>query len=453
MDPQIRDMPEGFGGLDIKDMTTMAPLGIALVLLMGLAMVLLPRRWAIIPMLIVACFIPSSQKIAVLTLDFNVIRIMVLFGVFRLYCKKEYAGFTWKTIDKVLLAWVMSSTLIYTLQQGTFSAFVNRLGFAFDASGMYFLFRCLIQNWEDISRITLGCVLISIPVALFFLLENRTGHNMFSVFGGVPEITVIREGRLRCRGAYAHPIIAGCFWMCLVPFFVAYWRKSAKDWIWAMIGVAASLVIVVCCSSSTPVMGAVSAMFGGLFFFLRNQMHFVRWGVFLILIALHTVMNKPVWHLISRVSAVGGSTSYFRYMLIDSAIKHFREWVLIGTNSTAHWFWGAQDLCNHYVLEGVEGGFLTLCLFIAVIVIAFRDVGRIWRSQIRNPYYLAISWAFGVSLFVHCMNFIGLSYFGQMWIPWYLLLAMIGSMTVSCGQFKISLNSPKTTKHLLSKTA
>jgi hypothetical protein len=94
--------------------------------------------------------------------------------------------------------------------------------------------------------------------------------------------------------------------------------------------------------------------------------------------------------------------------------------------------WGvfAGDVTNQYVLEGVRGGLLTLCLFIAIIVIAFRDVGELWRLQTKNPYRLAISWVLGVSLFVHCMNFIGVSYFGQIWILWYLLLAIIGSLSV-----------------------
>jgi hypothetical protein len=188
-------------------------------------------------------------------------------------------------------------------------------------------------------------------------------------------------------------------------------------------------------------MGVLAAMIGGLMFLLRRQMRMVRWGILVTLIALHIVMKAPIWHLISRVSAVGGSTGWHRFNLIDQAIKHFGEWAVIGTSSTAHWGWGLQDVTNQYILEGVRGGFLTLCLFIAVIAVAFREVGRLWRLQARHMYRQALSWALGVSLFVHCTSFIGVSYFGQIWILWYLLLAMIGSMSSTTRRLSLPVQS------------
>ena len=424
-------MPEGFGGLAYQGVTNTHPVAIGAVLVLGVTMLLLPRRAAILPMLIIACFISSVQKVVVFGLDFNLLRILLLFGTARLIYRKEYRGFSWKTLDTAIVWWAVSSIVIYTLQQGSFSAFVNRLGFAFDAFGMYFLFRCLIRSWEDANTIVFGILLISIPVALFFLLESRTGRNLFSMFGGVPAMTPIRDGRLRCQGAYSHAILAGCFWASLIPFFAAYGWKSEKSMIWAVIGIINSCFIVVCCASSTPLMSVIAAIIGGAMFFFRRYMRLIRWGLLVTLIVLHMVMNAPVWHLISRISAVGGSTSYFRYMLINGAINHFNEWAILGTKVTAHWGWGAQDITNQYILEGVHGGFLTLCLFVIVIAYAFRDVGRLWRQNSGSPSRVALAWAMGVSLFVHCMNFIGVSYFGQIHILWYLLLAMIGSLTIA----------------------
>ena len=46
-------------------------------------------------------------------------------------------------------------------------------------------------------------------------------------------------------------------------------------------------------------------------------------------------------------------------------------------------------------------------------------------SQIKR----AMAWALGVSLFIHCVIFIGVSYFGQSMMLWYLMLAMIGSLS------------------------
>lgn len=414
------------GSFDWAGQTILHPAAIVAVLVLGITLIVLPRRYAVLPMLIIACFISSRQRLVVMGCDFDLLRIMVVFGMFRLLLRKEYYPFSWKPIDSAILLWTASSIVFYTIREGTFSALNNRLGYGFDAIGFFFLFRSLIRDWQDVEQIIKGSILISIPVAFFFIIENRTGRNIFSIFGGVPEITKIRDGRLRCQGAFSHPILAGCFWAPLMPLFAAYWWKSAKDRIWAITGIVTTFIIVICCASSTPVMGALAAMLGGLFFPLRRYMRLVRWGVLLSLTALHMMMNAPVWHLIARVSAVGGSTSWHRYNLINKAINHFGDWCFLGISSTRHW--GVLDITNHYIIEGLRGGFVTLLLFIVFISLGFRAVGILWRRWAFDQYRCILSWCLGVSLFVHCMQFLGVSYFGQIYIVWYLILAMIGSM-------------------------
>lgn len=421
-----------------KDVTNVHPLGLAAVLVLGLCLILVPRRWSVLPMMMIACFIPSAQKITVLNLDFDLLRIMVLFGFMRLLVRKEYKSFHFKLIDKVIFSWVASMVLFYTFQHGTVTALVNRLGVAFNAIGMYFLFRCLIRNWTDADTVIFGVIMLSIPVAGAFFVEYRTGRNIFSVFGGVPEITLVRDGRLRCQGAFSHPILAGCYWVSLLPLFVARFWKSRKDRIWAFIGFVTCTLIVFFCASSTPAMGWLAAVVGGFVFLLRYQMKLIRWSIFLGLVALHIVMEAPVWHLIARVSAVGGSTSWHRYNLINQTIIHFDEWFLTGIQSTLHW--GVVDITNQYVLEAIRGGCVTLLLFVCMICVAYRNVGILWRIQC-HPYKIAFSWALGVSLFVHTVDFVGVSYFGQIYIVWYLLLAMIGSLVPSSETGRLAAKS------------
>ncbi len=84
MGPNIRVMPEGFGSLEYKDVQNIHPVGLAALLILGMAMFFLPRRWAVLPMLCIACFVPMVQKIVVVELDFNFLRIMVVFGVMQI---------------------------------------------------------------------------------------------------------------------------------------------------------------------------------------------------------------------------------------------------------------------------------------------------------------------------------------------------------------------------------
>lgn len=416
--------------LEYANQTVVHPLGLLALMACGIALIFLPRRHAILAFLVMACFIAPAQRLALFGLDFNFIRIIVIFGWIRVLMRTETSGFRWTGVDAVMIAFAVVNTVAFTVLFASPTALVNRLGASFDTIGMYFLFRMLIRSWEDLRQAVRWAVLLVAPVALAFLVEKSTARNLFAFLGGVPEITLIREGRLRCQGAFAHPILAGCFWASLLPLIGAMWFRSGADRVISVVGVVGTLIIVYTSSSSTPVLAVGLGGLGMLMYVAREYMRYVRWGVALTLFGLHMVMVAPVWHLISRVSAVGGSTGWHRFHLIDNFINHWDEWILIGTRSTAHWGWGLEDVTNQYVLEGVRGGALSLVLFLAAIVMAFSRAGRLWR-RFRPGSDRLFAWALGVCLFVHCMNFIAVSYFGQITILWYLTLAAIVSLSLT----------------------
>lgn len=408
--------------------TTLHPIGAIALFVCGAAMLLASRRGAVLAMIAMACFVAPAQRIVVFTLDFNLLRVLVILGWLRLILRDEIRGFTWKGMDTAMALWAITGVAAFCALHGTLQAFVRVAGMAFDALGMYFLFRALVRHWTDLEAIVRGVTLLSVPVAAAFLLEYATQRNVFSVFGGVPATTAVRLGRMRCQGAFAHAILAGSFWASLMPVIAARWLGGVRERRWVVVGLAASMTIVIACASSTPVMGVLAGCVGLCMFPLRHSMAYIRWVVVLALVGLHIVMEAPVWHLISRVSAVGGSTGWHRYNLIDKAIRHFDEWWLIGTKSTAHWGYGLEDVTNQYVAQGVVGGLPTLALFVVVIGMAFRGVGQLWRNAECDRQRLGLAWALGVSLFVHCTVFVGVTYFGQIIVVWYLTLASIGSL-------------------------
>jgi hypothetical protein len=83
------------------------------------------------------------------------------------------------------------------------------------------------------------------------------------------------------------------------------------------------------------------------------------------------------------------------------------------------------DTSNQYVDVGVMGGFLTLILFIAVIVHCFKRVGSVRRAISGDVAKEKRIWAFGVALFSNLVAFFGISYFDQTIVAWYILLASI----------------------------
>lgn len=418
-------------GMDLEwtNQTTLHPLGMVAVVVLGIIMLFVPRKYAVVPMLVMACFVSSAQRLVVMGLDFNLLRILVLFGWIRVLMHAETKGFVWKSLDIVLLLWAFSSTIAYTLLYGDMTAFINRLGFMFDAIGMYFLFRILVRDWNDVLTVMRAVAIISVPVAIAFMIEKSTGRNMFAIFGGVREITWIRDGKLRCQGAFSHPILAGCFWASMLPMVAACYFSSANWKSGSIVGLGACGLIVFACASSTPMMAVGVACFGTSMWFLRHWMKWIVAGVLVVLTAMHLLMEAPVWHLISRIDLVGGSTGWHRYHLIDQAVNRIGEWWLLGTTSTAHWGGGLYDVTNQFVLEAVRGGLATLSLFVLTLVIAFSNVGKIWRSVPNDKAKMMLGWSLGVALFVHCVIFLAVSYFGQINLIWYLLLAIIGSLT------------------------
>jgi hypothetical protein len=414
--------------LSWANQTSLHPFGLAAVILLGIGVLMLARHRAAMCVLIMACFVSSQQRIAVATLDFDLIRILVLFGWVRIFARRELTSIRWGALDFLIIVWAAVETIMYTNLWGSSAALINRLGATFDAIGLYFLFRCLIQDWEDLRQLCKGIAILSVPASAAFVVESLTRYNMFAVFGGVNEFTVIRDGRLRCQGPFSHPILAGTFWAAMMPLIGCLWSQGAQFRRLAVVGLACSTIIIVACASSTPVAAAGAGFVAALLWPARWWLGYVRVAVVALLVFLHFSMNKPVWHLIARIDIVGGSTGWHRYNLINAAIEHFDEWWITGTQSTAHWGWGLVDVTNQYVVEAVRGGLITLLLFVLMLVVAFRSVGPLWRANMGRPGRSEMAWALGASLFVHSIAFLSVSYFGQIIVSWYLSLALVGSL-------------------------
>ncbi|MEW4489255.1 hypothetical protein AB1L42_14330 [Thalassoglobus sp. JC818] len=411
-----------------SNQTVVHPVGLGLLITACLGILILPRRGALACALLLPCFVSDAQRIAIFGLDFSFTRILIITMLVRVLLRGEYRSFRLQRLDKLVLIWIVCKTMAYTLQNGNSSAFVTMLGQSIDHVGAYFALRFVLKDWGDICAIAVFFAVVASVVSFFFVYECSTRRNLFSIFGGVPEITKMRQGRLRCQGAFAHPIVAGCFWAALLPWFYGLMVFNRRYRGVAVVGAGASCVIIVTCSSSTPVFGALTACIGIGFWYIRALTYPAVCALFSLLFILHLSMKQPVWHLLARVSAVGGSTGYHRFNLINQAVNRFNEWAVVGTRSTAHWGLQLFDVTNQFILEGVRGGFITMILFTWMLAEGFRLVGRITPLYRGDPRKQKMAWCLGVCLLVHTANFFGISYFGQITTLYFMSLAAIPSM-------------------------
>lgn len=428
----------GFAGY--YGQTMLHPLAIVGVILLFFATLALSRRLALAPLLIAATALPMSQRLVLGGVDFTLLRLLLLAYVLRMLFRGEWRGFVWNPMDTLVLLWTLSSTIIMTIHFGTSGALINRLGWSYDVLLAYFAARSTLQNWDDLVGLGRFAAILAIPVAGAFAFEWMTRYNMFGIFGGVPYETGIRDGRLRCQGPFAHPILAGTFWAAMMPLMWTALREGGWSRTFVYLGTVAALVIVASTASSTPVASALVAIMGGLMFRFRDWRRPMWIGMIFMAALLHfVVMEQPVWHLMARVDFVAGSTGWHRFKIMDVFINNFSGWFLTGESNPEKWHWFMRDITNQYVLEGLRGGLITLLIFSLVLVSGFRNVGLALGANPDTESGTAVRrqwiiWAAGVALFVHFVTFFGVSYFGQMIVIQYIQFAVaatVGSTFIS----------------------
>jgi hypothetical protein len=397
--------------------------------LLGSLAIAVPKRWALAPILVASVVLPDDQRIVIAGLDWTMFRLLILCSLARLFVRGEARRIPMVPLDSLLIAFCAVTIVATVFLYGSFSTLVNRLGGAFDILGFYFFCRYALRGSDGLRVCVLVAGLCMIPLALAMVHEWATGRNVFALLGGVPEFTGIREGRLRCQGAFSHPIMAGLFAASWTALFASFsWQRVQPL---TVIGAVAAVLVVVLTASSTPLLALLAGIGALTLWRIRDYMRPLRWGILAVLVVLHFVREQPVWHLLARINVVGGSTGWHRFHLIDQAIAHFPEWMLFGTPSTAHWGWGLEDVTNEFIWAGVRGGFLAMVILVAIVSVAFGSVGRAVKEPRLGPELRWTAWCVGAALFVHLVSFFSVAYFGQMIYVWYMHLAMAATVRAS----------------------
>jgi hypothetical protein len=320
----------------------------------------------------------------------------------------------------------------------TQDAIVQRLGQAYNALGLYFMARMVIQDIDDIEILLRAFSVIIIPLCILMAVEHTTGKNLFSVFGGVLLESQLRGGQVRCQGSFAHPILAGTFAATAFPLLLSLQWDNGVNRPFVLCGGLASAAMVLLARSSGPLVAFLCALIGLFVWAARAQIRALRWCLLLLLVFFHLVMKAPVWFLFARLSSLFGGSGWHRAELIDQTINHFSEWWLVGTNYTAHWMDAPNpsnpnmiDITNWFVGQAVNGGLVTLLLFTLIIVLGFRKIGLALRTAGNDPGHGRLIWGLGVALMAHTISFTSVVYFDQIVVFWYMLLAMIACPTLS----------------------
>ncbi len=420
---------------------------IVFLMLNGIVLLTIPRRWAALAFLVGACYMNLGYGIGLGALHFPPVRVLIALGLVRVVIRGERLAGRMNSLDWLMVVWTAWALLSSLFHRDVFETLVNRSGFVYNACGVYFFLRVVCQSLEDVVTLCRMTAILLTPISIEMLFERVTGHNLFSALGGVPEISEIRnDGRVRAQGPFDHSILAGTVGAVCLPIMIGLWGRHRKT---AVTGIVACVSMVFASASSGPIMSVFFAI-GALFMWSwRHQMQLVRWLAVLSYIGLDLVMKAPPYYLIARIDLTGSSTGWHRAALIDTALTHLSEWWLTGTDYTRHWLnygvvWSPDhiDITNHYLRMGVDGGLPLMLLFIAILAKGFSFVGQTLRQADNLPSESRFMiWALGASLFSHAATFISVSYFDQSFVFIYLTLAAICSGSIQTTQSSLSRGS------------
>lgn len=400
----------------------MSDLTILAVIVLSVGALVVPRRYLPAIPIIAACFIPVDQRVIVSGLDLTALRILLCVAVLRLVVGGECVRVRWSNFDWLVLAWALCGAAVYSLQWMTTKAVINRCGVFVDIMGMYWLFRQTIRSWADIRQAAVVYAFCAVALVPLVAMEWLTGRNPFSVMGHV--VTLVRSNHYRCAAAFPHSIMLGVFWAAIIPLFIAFIRAGRDKGLFWM-AMASAVFIVTATASSTPVVTLAIAIGAMAMWKWRRYIPMLAIVCIVVLVGLHLAMRAPVWHLLARINVVPGSTGWYRFYLLDQAISHFQEWAPLGCRNTEAWGMGLGDITNQYVLEGVRGGLITLLLFVAVLLVGASRLLKISLCEV-HPQKRMMVCAVLAMLATHCAAFGGVSYFGQMTMEWYMVLAVTG---------------------------
>jgi hypothetical protein len=392
------------------------------------------RKIAVYGLLIGTLFITQDSALIIGGQTFFATRILTLAGMVRVLLRKEYSFRSRNKGDRIIFWLYGYSTLILLLRSDGPAAY--RVAKFLDAFSGYIVFRGLIKDLDDVKSMLLGVAIMMVPYAGMVGVEFLTHKSPFTYLGGQAH-GWIRGDRVRCFGSFRHPSIMGSLGVTFFPmFFALLWDIRARSV--ALVGLIACLATVVFSNSGGPLSSFMVGVVGWSLWLIRTRMQLFRRCMLALVLLLALIMKAPIWYLIAKLSSVTGGTGWHRSYLIDIAMRQIDKWGLFGMSleQTRYWFayrlaaTGTADITNQFISFGLSAGVAALILFVYYFVWAFSECGKAgWRLRLENEGAPTLDerliWGFAVMITVHMFNLLGITYFDQFYVIWFLQLAAL----------------------------
>lgn len=410
----------------------------------------LQKKWVLLALIVGAMHLPRSQVLDLAGVSLPPVRFLVILAVLRIYIRKESAIIRFSAVDRAVLAWGVWFVVASFFHLGGY--FMPRMAEVVTGLCAYFVVRNLVQDSSEVVRAFRLFLLALGPIAIGMLYEKVSGQNVIASLFGEVKTAALRQGHFRAQGPYANAILAGTNGAVCLGMVAYFWKAQQKRL--ALFGLAICASIVVASGASGPVVSAASLCGALVLWDYRRHLGAIKGFAVMGIVALAAVMNDPVYYIVARIDIGGGSTGWYRAMLMETAVNHLSEWWMVGTDHTIHWVPAGTsgttehaDITNHFIQMGVWGGLGLMVLFIFVIARSFKAIsarlGQATQWPLEQRYLI---WALGCTLFCHTFTFFSVSYFDPTTsFLLYFLLACIGGIADWRGPHAGGRNEGKST--------
>jgi hypothetical protein len=315
-----------------------------------------------------------------------------------------------------------------------------QVGRTVDAMLCYFIFRGLVGDMEDFRWFLSAFAIMLIPYVALLLVETLTNHNPFSLLGGeVPPVN-FREGRIRCFGSFRNASVLGSLGASFFPLYIGLFLSKSRR-VFAIIGTILSLGIVWFSNSGGPLGFTMVGVLGWISWLRRGRMRLIRRVGVILIAVLVLIMKAPIWYLPAKFGFITGGDAWHRAYLMDVAFQHLKEWWLWGMpeKETSEWLpytldsTHSADISNQFISLGLAAGLMAIALFVWLFIRVFRSLGKeLSATRLASPRPCGneyLLWGLGVMLAGHVVNLLGITYFDQFYVIWFMQLALISTLT------------------------
>jgi hypothetical protein len=380
-------------------------------------------------------YLSQGQTDVVLGLNLFPVRFLEVAGFARVLGRRELPFSRMNRIDYIFLFFYTYMTVVFLLRSS--EARVYQIGLMVDATLCYFIFRSLIIDIEDFRWFLRHFVFLLALYAAVVAVERFAGQNLF-ILVGASASDMIRGDRIRCIGSFRHPILLGTLGASFFPLYLGLFFDKASR-IRSIVGIGLCLAIVVFSNSGGPLNAAAMGLVGWLLWFKRREMKLVRRSIVGLLVFFAIFMKAPIWYLPDKLAVITGGDGWHRSHLLEMAAHDIGKWWLAGMSGleTKDWFaytlHGGADITDQYIAFGLAAGLGALALFILLLVQSFKSLGtslalvRSGQEEDRKREFML--WGLGVMLAAHVVNWLGVCYFDQMYVVWFMQLATISSLS------------------------